>query len=166
VVEDAGRGWRRVVASPEPREIVEQQAIDQAVHMGWIVVAVGGGGIPVVRNSQGRVAFDVRRHRQGSRQQPARRQIDADLFLISTGVEKVSLNFGKPNQQDLDQMTWCRGRAVYGGRSLCPRQHEAKDRSVHPLFGKEQQARRCLRSSPTPRTWVAPCAARPARASL
>jgi carbamate kinase len=53
VVEDAGRGWRRVVASPEPVEIVEQQAIDQAVGMGWIVVAVGGGGIPVVRNHKG-----------------------------------------------------------------------------------------------------------------
>jgi carbamate kinase len=105
VVEDAGRGWRRVVASPEPVEIVEEKAIADAVHMGWIVVAVGGGGIPVIRNPKGelRSVYAVIDKDRASSLLAA--SIDADLFLISTGVEKVSINFGKPNQQDLDQMT-------------------------------------------------------------
>ena len=87
VIEDAGRGWRRVVASPEPVEIVEQQAIADAVHMGWIVVAVGGGGIPVIRNSKGelRSMYAVIDKDRASSLLAA--SIDADLFLISTGVE-------------------------------------------------------------------------------
>ena len=105
VVEDAGRGWRRVVASPEPRAIIEEKAIEQAVQMGWIVVAVGGGGIPVVRNSKGelRSVYAVIDKDRASSLLASR--IDADLFLISTGVEQVALNFGKPNQVLIDRMT-------------------------------------------------------------
>ncbi len=105
VVEDAGRGWRRVVPSPEPVEIVEEDAIVQAAIFGWIVIAVGGGGIPVVRNERGElrgVAAVIDKDRASSL---LATKMDADLFLISTGVEKVAINFGKPNQQDLDQMT-------------------------------------------------------------
>ncbi|MFN3981440.1 MAG: carbamate kinase [Caldilinea sp.] len=105
VIEDAGRGWRRVVASPEPIAIVEDVAIAQAVHMGWIVVAVGGGGIPVVRNSKGelRSVYAVIDKDRASSLLAAK--IDADLLLISTGVEKVALNFGKPDQRFLEEMT-------------------------------------------------------------
>ena len=105
VVEDAGRGWRRVVASPEPRAIIEEKAIGQAVQMGWIVVAVGGGGIPVVRNSKGelRSVYAVIDKDRASSLLASR--IDADLFLISTGVEQVALNFGKPDQVLIDRMT-------------------------------------------------------------
>jgi carbamate kinase len=105
VVEDAGRGWRRVVASPEPRAIIEEKAIEQAVTLGWIVVAVGGGGIPVVRNSKGelRSVYAVIDKDRASSLLASR--IDADLFLISTGVEQVALNFGKPNQVLLDVIT-------------------------------------------------------------
>lgn len=105
VIEDAGRGWRRVVASPEPVEIVEQDAIASAVAMGWIVVAVGGGGIPVVRNSKGElrsVYAVIDKDRASSLLASA---IDADLLLISTGVEKVAINFNKPNQRNLDTLT-------------------------------------------------------------
>jgi carbamate kinase len=105
VVEDAGRGWRRVVASPEPVEIIEQQAIAQAVGLGWIVVAVGGGGIPVVRNRKGElrsVYAVIDKDRASSLLAGA---IDVDLFLISTGVEQVAINFGKPNQVNLSQIT-------------------------------------------------------------
>lgn len=120
VVEDAGRGWRRVVASPEPVEIVEQQAIADAVHMGWIVVAVGGGGIPVIRNSKGelRSMYAVIDKDRASSLLAA--SIDADLFLISTGVEKVSINFGKPSQQDLDQMSMDEARQYMAEGHFAP----------------------------------------------
>lgn len=105
VIEDAGRGWRRVVASPEPVEIIEEKAISDAVHMGWIVVAVGGGGIPVVRNPKGELRSVYAVIDKDRASSLLASSIDADLFLISTGVEKVAINFGKPNQVDLDQMT-------------------------------------------------------------
>jgi len=105
VVEDAGRGWRRVVPSPEPKEIIERPAIEDAVHQGWIVIAVGGGGIPVVREDGGTlrgVAAVIDKDKASSL---LARDIHADLFLISTAVEKVAINFGKPNQKWLDRMT-------------------------------------------------------------
>ncbi len=105
VVEDAGRGWRRVVPSPEPLAIVEEHAIRDALRQGWVVIAVGGGGIPVVRNAKGElrgVPAVVDKDRASGL---LAWRIHADLFLISTAVERVALNFGKPNQQWLDQMT-------------------------------------------------------------
>jgi carbamate kinase len=120
VVEDAGRGWRRVVASPEPVEIVEQKAIADAVRMGWIVVAVGGGGIPVVRNAKGElrsVYAVIDKDRASSLLASA---IDVDLFLISTGVEKVAINFGKPNQVDLDRMTLADARRYMAEGHFAP----------------------------------------------
>ncbi|GIK73072.1 MAG: carbamate kinase [Chloroflexota bacterium] len=105
VIEDAGRGWRRVVASPEPIAIVEDAAIAQAVRMGWIVVAVGGGGIPVVRNSKGELRSVYAVIDKDRASSLLATKIDADLLLISTGVEKVALNFGKPDQRFLDEMT-------------------------------------------------------------
>lgn len=105
VVEDAGRGWRRVVPSPEPVEIVEEAAIRDAVRRGWTVIAVGGGGIPVVREPDGSlrgVAAVIDKDRASSL---LATRIQADLFLISTAVERVALNYGKPNQRWLDRMT-------------------------------------------------------------
>ena len=105
VVEDAGRGWRRLIASPQPVEIVEEAAIAEAVAAGWIVIAVGGGGIPVTRNSQGELRGipAVVDKDLGSSLLACR--IGADLFLISTGVAQVALDFGKPTQRNLSQMT-------------------------------------------------------------
>ena len=105
VVEDAGRGWRRVVASPEPVEIIEQRAIADAVRMGWIVVAVGGGGIPVIRNAKGELRSVYAVIDKDRASSLLASSIDVDLFLISTGVEKVAINFGKPNQVDLDHIS-------------------------------------------------------------
>ena len=105
VVEDAGRGWRRVIASPAPVAIVEEAAIAQAVADGWIVIAVGGGGIPVVRNAQGELRGVAAVIDKDLASGLLALRIDADLFLISTGVEKVALNFGQPDQRDLDQIT-------------------------------------------------------------
>ncbi len=150
VVEDAGRGWRRVVASPEPVEIIEEKAIAQAVELGWIVVAVGGGGIPVVRNAKGELRSMYAVIDKDRASSLLASSIDADLFLISTGVERVAINFGKPNQIESGSGDRGRGQAVPGRRALRPWQHEAQDRSLHPLSGAQHQAgRRCPHHRPT-----------------
>ncbi len=105
VVEDAGRGWRRVVASPQPLEIVEKNAIKHAAETGWVVIAVGGGGIPVVENKHGElrgIAAVIDKDRASSL---LASDVGAELFLISTAVEKVALDFNTPNQRWLDRMT-------------------------------------------------------------
>ncbi len=105
VVEDAGRGWRRVVASPQPKRIVELGAIETLLNAGIIVIAVGGGGIPVVADEAGSlrgVAAVIDKDRASAL---LANDIGAELFLISTSVEKVALNFGKPDQRWLHQIT-------------------------------------------------------------
>jgi carbamate kinase len=111
VVEDAGRGWRRVVASPQPKEVVELEAVKTLIDAGAVVVTVGGGGIPVIDVSdheyQG-VAAVIDKDFASSL---LARLIKADLFLISTAVEKVAVNFGKPDQKWLDKMTLAEAKA-------------------------------------------------------
>ncbi len=105
VVEDAGRGWRRVVASPLPMEVVELDTVNALINAGVVVITVGGGGIPVIDVGEGEyhgVAAVIDKDYASSL---LARAIHADLFLISTAVEKVAINFGKPNQQWLDRMT-------------------------------------------------------------
>lgn len=105
VVEDAGRGWRRVVASPLPKEVVELDTVKALVNAGVVVITVGGGGIPVIDAGDGAykgVAAVIDKDYASSL---LARLIDADLFLISTAVEKVAINFGKPNEKWLDRMT-------------------------------------------------------------
>ncbi len=105
IKEDAGRGWRRVVASPIPQRIVELDAIKTLIQGGFVVVAVGGGGIPVVDDGNGGlVGADAVIDKDYASSLLAR-GLDADLFLISTAVEKVALNYGKPEQRWLDKMT-------------------------------------------------------------
>jgi carbamate kinase len=110
VVEDAGRGWRRVVPSPIPQEVVELPSIKELIAAGHIVVTVGGGGIPVVMGEDGLkgVAAVIDKDYASSL---LARAIKADLFLISTAVEKVALNFGKPNQEWVDRMTLSEAKA-------------------------------------------------------
>jgi carbamate kinase len=105
VVEDAGRGWRRVVASPLPQEVIELDTVKALLHAGVVVITVGGGGIPVIDVGEGEyrgVAAVIDKDYASSL---LARVINADLFLISTAVEKVAINFGKPNQKWLDKMT-------------------------------------------------------------
>ncbi|MEW6718318.1 MAG: carbamate kinase [Chloroflexota bacterium] len=105
VVEDAGRGWRRVVPSPLPIEVVEIEAVKTLLDAGTVVITVGGGGIPVIDASdheyKGVAAVIDKDFASGL----LAKLIKADLFLISTAVEKVAINFGKPNQKWLDRMT-------------------------------------------------------------
>lgn len=104
-VSDAGRGFRRVVASPKPVEIVELEAIKTLLNVGFCVVAVGGGGIPVFKNEDGTmVGVDAVIDKDFSTSLLAS-NLKADVLIISTGVEKVCLNFGKPDQKTLDTIT-------------------------------------------------------------
>lgn len=101
-VEDAGRGYRRVVASPQPLRIVEAEAIKTLTQKGFVVIGAGGGGIPVVRTAQGDYqSVDAVIDKDLSTALLAR-EIHADVLVITTGVEKVCINFGKPDQQALD----------------------------------------------------------------
>ena len=111
VVEDAGRGWRRVVASPLPMEVVELEAVEALIKAGVIVDTVGGGGIPVIDVSDHEykgVAAVIDKDFASSL---LARLIKADLFLISTAVEKVAIHFGKPEQKWLDKMTVAEAKA-------------------------------------------------------
>lgn len=113
VEEDAGRGWRRVIASPLPLRIVELDAIRALVEQGFIVVAVGGGGIPVIEDEKGnlvgtRAVIDKDRATSLLAQ-----ELEVDLFLISTAVSQVAINFNRPDQQWLDKMTAEEARRYY-----------------------------------------------------
>jgi carbamate kinase len=110
VVEDAGRGWRRVVASPLPKEIVELHAVRELLDAGIITITVGGGGIPVVRNENGDLEGVAAVIDKDYASSLLARSIGADLFLISTAVEKVYLNFNQPNQRAIDTMTVAEAR--------------------------------------------------------
>jgi len=105
VVEDAGRGWRRVVPSPLPERIVEAEVIDALIKAGIIVVGVGGGGIPVIENDQGDLEGIEAVIDKDFGSSLLAKMIHADLFVISTAVEKVALNFNKPDQVFLDKLT-------------------------------------------------------------
>ena len=110
VREDAGRGWRRVVPSPRPKAIVEAGVIGFLAHAGYVVVACGGGGIPVIEDERGDLvgveavidkdfASGLLAHRMG-----------ADTLVLPTGVEKVALDFNKPTQRWLDRLTLAEAR--------------------------------------------------------
>jgi len=110
VVEDAGRGWRRVVPSPIPLRIVEADAINALIEKGFVVIGVGGGGIPVIETPEGKLVGVEAVIDKDFGAAILASMLKADLFLISTAVEKVAINFNKPNQQWLDQMTAAEAR--------------------------------------------------------
>ena len=105
IIDDAGRGWRRVVPSPIPREIVELEAIRSLVQADFVVVGVGGGGIPVVRDEEGDLHGVEAVIDKDYASSLLAADLGADLFLVSTAVEKVYLNYGQPQQTTVDHMT-------------------------------------------------------------
>ena len=102
--EDAGRGYRRVIASPKPVDIVEKRAITTLYNSGCVVVAAGGGGIPVIMENDEYVGVDAVIDKDFSSAKLAE-LVDSDVLVILTAVEKVAINFGKENQEDLDYLT-------------------------------------------------------------
>ena len=105
VMEDAGRGWRRVVASPKPIDIVEKATVLDLVRAGQIVVTCGGGGIPVYRTTGHHLKGAAAVIDKDFAAELLAEQIDADRLIILTAVEKVAINFGREDQQWLDRMT-------------------------------------------------------------
>ncbi|MEW6377391.1 MAG: carbamate kinase [Thermodesulfobacteriota bacterium] len=105
IVEDAGRGFRRVVPSPIPREIIELDVIRLLVESGYVVVAAGGGGIPVIRNEKGDLEGVEAVIDKDLGSSLLARNLGADTFIISTAVEAVYLNFGEKNQKSISQAT-------------------------------------------------------------
>lgn len=102
-VEDAGRGYRRVVPSPIPKRIVEINVVDQLVKSGVIVITVGGGGIPVVETPDGLRGVEAVIDKDRASALLAR-ELHADRLIILTAVDRVCVNFGKPDQQELTQI--------------------------------------------------------------
>lgn len=103
--EDAGRGWRRVVASPMPVEIVELNAVKALLGAGFIPITVGGGGIPVIRNEKGDLEGTAAVIDKDLASEKLAEDLDADALVILTAVEKVAINYNKPNQQELSTLT-------------------------------------------------------------
>ncbi|MCI8479423.1 MAG: carbamate kinase [Oscillibacter sp.] len=105
VMEDAGRGWRRVVASPKPQSIVEIESVRDMVEAGLVVVACGGGGIPVYTTEGHHLKGAAAVIDKDFASCVLARQLEADTLIILTAVEKVAVHFGKPEQKWLDVLT-------------------------------------------------------------
>jgi carbamate kinase len=111
VVSDAGRGWRRVVASPQPLRIVELAAIRALIAAGIVVVTAGGGGIPVVADAEGNLKGVAAVIDKDLASALLANNLGADLLIISTAVEKVALNFGTPQETYVDHLTLAQAQA-------------------------------------------------------
>lgn len=163
VVEDAGRGYRRVVPSPIPVEIVELDAINALVERNFIVICVGGGGIPVIRDETGSLkgVNAVIDKDRGTALLAA--GLKADLFIISTAVEQVALNFGKPDQVNLKQMTLAEARQYMAEGHFAPGSMYPKIEAIvsylenggpKALITNPENIARALRSETG--TWILP----------
>ncbi len=130
VVEDSGRGWRRVVASPEPKEIVELDAIRTLLDAGIVTIAVGGGGIPVALNAKGELRGVAAVIDKDYASSLLAQLIGAELFLISTAVERVLLNFHKPNERPIDRMTLSEAKRYLAEGHFAKGSMDPKMRSV------------------------------------
>lgn len=104
-VEDAGRGYRIVVASPQPQAIVQQRTIENLMNAGEVVITVGGGGIPVAIE-EGRTVGKLAVIDKDFASAKLAEKLNADLLMILTAVEKAAINFGTPNQVDLGELTY------------------------------------------------------------
>lgn len=144
--EDAGRGWRRVVPSPMPVEIVELPAVKTLAKAGFVVITVGGGGIPVIRKAncdlEGVAAVidkDLASERLGE-------DMDADVLLILTAVEQVCLNYNKPNQKILDKLTVAEAEQYIAEGHFAPGSMLPKIQAAN-MFASSKSGRRAVITS-------------------
>ncbi|WP_243545655.1 carbamate kinase [Pseudodesulfovibrio tunisiensis] len=112
IVEDSGRGWRRVVPSPAPVAIVEQNSINQLVRDGYLVIALGGGGIPVIQKENGDIEGVEAVIDKDFSSSILARELQADMLLLPTGVDRVALNFNTPEERWIDTMTLREARTL------------------------------------------------------
>ncbi|MDD4736860.1 MAG: carbamate kinase [Kiritimatiellae bacterium] len=118
--EDAGRGWRRVVPSPKPLKILEEPVIRNLVDNDFVVVACGGGGIPVIYNEYNDLIGCAAVIDKDTVSSMLASELKADKLVISTGVSKVAIRFGKPDQRDLDSMTLAEARQYAAEGEFAP----------------------------------------------
>jgi carbamate kinase len=130
VVEDAGRGWRRVVASPYPKKIIELDAIRRLLESEIVVVAVGGGGIPVVEDGDGNLIGAAAVIDKDHATSLLARDLEADLLIISTAVEKVYINFKKPEQKALDRISLAEAKTYLAEGHFAPGSMKPKIEAV------------------------------------
>ena len=126
LMEDAGRGWRRTVASPQPLEIIERDVIANLLSQGCVVIACGGGGIPVLVDDQHQITGVEAVIDKDLASALLAEQLGADLLLIPTGVEQVAINFGQPDQRWLDTLSMAEANALiaqnqFGAGSMLPK---------------------------------------------
>lgn len=119
MVEDAGRGYRRVVASPKPIDIIEKESVKALVEQGHIVIAVGGGGIPVIKRGLTYEGVDGVIDKDLASAKMAE-LIDADYLFILTAVDRVAINFGKENQKNLEKMSIDEAERYIGEKQFAP----------------------------------------------
>ena len=120
VVEDSGRGWRRVVASPRPESIVEIETVKTLVEAGQVVVSCGGGGIPVMETATGHLKGVAAVIDKDFCSAKLAEMVEADCLIILTAVEKVAINYGKPNQEWLSSLTPTKARELMGEGHFAP----------------------------------------------
>ena len=120
VVEDAGRGWRRVVASPKPVSIIELETIKCLLDNGVIVIAAGGGGIPVVKDEKGCLKGIEAVIDKDLAAAMLAKDLNADMFVISTAVPKVCLNYGKSDEKKLDSISTDEAKAYLNEGHFAP----------------------------------------------
>ena len=130
LVEDSGRGFRRVVPSPMPKKIIEVEAIKKLLDSGFVVVAVGGGGIPVTQTEDGKLDGIEAVIDKDLASSLLANDLNADVLFITTAVEKVFLNFGKPDQQAIDQMTVAEAQKYIDEGHFAPGSMKPKVESV------------------------------------
>ena len=142
IVEDSGRGYRRVVASPIPNHIVEIEAINAMFNAGSIVICAGGGGIPVFKRGNGHEGAPAVIDKDNAASLLAR-QINADVLIILTAVEKVSINFNKPDQKSLDKMTVSEAKKYSDEGQFAPGSMLPKIRAAS-LFAKSGKGKKAI----------------------
>ena len=127
------KAYRRVVPSPDPITIIEKEAIRKMVDAGCVVITSGGGGIPVTLEKDGTlggIEAVIDKDLAGERLAEV---VDADIFLVLTDVEKVKLNYGKPNEKDLDEMTVAEAEKCFQEGHFFTGKHGAKNNSVYKI---------------------------------
>lgn len=146
VGEDAGRGWRRLVPAPAPLEIVELNSIRVLIERGTLVVAVGGGGIPVVRQADGTLSGRDAVIDKDAATCMLATELGARVLIESTSVDKVSLNFGTPQQLDIDHMTAAEARCYLEQGHFAPGSMQPKIKAA--LAFLEQGGERVIITQP------------------
>ena len=141
-VEDSGRGYRRVVASPTPKEIVELDSIKELMDAGYIVISCGGGGIPVIKDAEGTHGVPAVIDKDSAGELLAE-DTDADIFFILTAVDRVAINFGKENEEWLSDLTVERAEQLADEGQFGKGSMEPKVRAAIK-FAKSKPGRKCI----------------------